>query len=187
MAHAIQQNRVTLKNLKVADFASEETLCFSAIVLFDGEPIAEARNDGHGGCTFMRPLRHSEARLAEAGVFAKSLPPVVTEYDDPNDPSQRWSIDVTLEFLVDHIAEDTHADRKIRTAFNRDIASKVLFIKDDRLLFLKGVKLKELPDKAALVENLRAKHGAGIQILNALPLDEAFALWKKHTVDGDRS
>lgn len=187
MTHTIQQTRVTLKNLKVADFASEETLCFSAVVLFDGKPIAEARNDGRGGCTFMRPLRHSEAQFAEAEVFAKSLPPVVTEYDDPNDPSQRWSTNVTLEYLADHIAEETHADRKIRTAFNRDIANKVLFIKDGRLLFLKGVKLKEIPDKAALVANLRAKHGAGIQILNALPPDEAFALWKKHTVAGGPS
>ena len=126
-------------------------------------------------------------KVSEAEVFAKSLPPVVTEYDDPNDPSQRWSINVTLEYLVDHIAEETHADRKIRTAFNRDIANKVLFIKDGRLLFLKGVKLKEIPDKAALVENLRVKHGAGIQILNALPPDEAFPLWKKHTVAGGPS
>ena len=41
-----QQDRITLKNLKVADFASEETLCFTATVVFDGTPIAEARNDG---------------------------------------------------------------------------------------------------------------------------------------------
>ena len=41
-----KQNRITLKNLKVADFASEETLCFTATVVFDGSSIAQARNDG---------------------------------------------------------------------------------------------------------------------------------------------
>ena len=46
MENITKQDRITLKNLKVADFASEETMCFSATVVFDGTPIAEARNDG---------------------------------------------------------------------------------------------------------------------------------------------
>ena len=56
-----QQDRITLNNLKVADFASEETLCFTATVMFDGRPIAEARNDGHGGSTFVRALQGQAA------------------------------------------------------------------------------------------------------------------------------
>ena len=56
-----RQDRITLKNLKVADFASEETLCFTATVMFDGRPIAEARNDGHGGSTFVRALQGQAA------------------------------------------------------------------------------------------------------------------------------
>jgi hypothetical protein len=187
MTHIIQQNRVSLKNLKVADFASEETLCFSAIVLFDGKPIADARNDGHGGCTFLHPLKDAQPRLSDAEGFAKGLPPVVTEYDDPNDRSGKLTIDVTLDFLVDHIAQETHANRQIRTAFNRDIAGKVFYIRDNRLLFLKGVKLKEVPDKPRLFANLRAKHGPAITILNELPQDEAFVLWKKYAVGGERS
>lgn len=60
-----RQDRITLKNLKVADFASEETLCFTATVMFDGRPIAEARNDGHGGSTFVRALQGQAALLAK--------------------------------------------------------------------------------------------------------------------------
>src|SRR3546814_10803069 len=52
MDNITKQDRITLKNLKVADFASEETMCFSATVVFDGTPLAEARTDGHGGSTF---------------------------------------------------------------------------------------------------------------------------------------
>src|SRR3546814_16231844 len=59
-----------LKNLKVADFASEETMCFSATVVFDGTPIAEARNDGHGGSTSLRALNGKAALLAQAEPFA---------------------------------------------------------------------------------------------------------------------
>ena len=40
MDNITKQDRITLKNLKVADFASEETMCFSATVVFDGTPIA---------------------------------------------------------------------------------------------------------------------------------------------------
>ena len=45
METIITQDRITLKHLKVADFASEETLCFTATVLFDGVAIADARLD----------------------------------------------------------------------------------------------------------------------------------------------
>lgn len=42
--------KITLKNLKYAAFASEETSCFSATVYCDGKRLCTARNDGHGGC-----------------------------------------------------------------------------------------------------------------------------------------
>lgn len=72
MENITKQDRITLKNLKVADFASEETMCFSATVVFDGTPIAEARNDGHGGSTFVRALNGKAALLAQAEAFARA-------------------------------------------------------------------------------------------------------------------
>src|SRR3546814_1783327 len=72
----IKQDRIALKNLKVAQFASEETLCFTATVLFDGVAIAQARNDGRGGATFVHALEGKAAQLSDAGQFAKGLPPV---------------------------------------------------------------------------------------------------------------
>ena len=49
METIMKQDRIALKSLKVAQFASEETLCFTATVLFDGIATAQARNDGRGG------------------------------------------------------------------------------------------------------------------------------------------
>jgi hypothetical protein len=40
---------ITLKNLKHAEFASEETHCYSATVYLDGKRFCLASNDGHGG------------------------------------------------------------------------------------------------------------------------------------------
>ncbi|MEQ2319355.1 hypothetical protein WGE86_15380 [Xanthomonas euvesicatoria pv. euvesicatoria] len=178
-----RQDRITLKNLKVADFASEETLCFTATVMFDGRPIAEARNDGHGGSTFVRALQGQAALLAQAEEFAKSLPPASLDVEREDD--EPLLIDMTLDFLVDQLADAMHAERKLRTAFNRDIGNKVLFIKDGRLLFLKGIKLKAIAERAAYFAKLRSRQDQPIVILAELPADEAFAIWKQHVL-GDK-
>jgi hypothetical protein len=185
MTEAILQNRISLRKLKVAEFASEETLCFTAEVLLDGTPIAEARNDGHGGCTFLRPMNGSHARLTEAEVFATSLPPVVTDLNDPNDGAQKFTFNVTLDHLVDHLAGEMHAEKKILAAFNRDISTKVLYVRDNRLLYPKGRKLKDIADKPAFFRSLREKFGPDIVVLAELSREEALALWRTHVVDGD--
>ena len=178
-----KQNRITLKNLKVADFASEETLCFTATIVFDDTPIAEARNDGHGGSTFLRALNGKAALLARAEAFPKGLPPTPPDLgQEGEDPHY---IDMTLDFLVDELADAMHAERKVRAAFNRDIGNKVLFIKDGRLLFLKGIKLKAIADRAAYFAKLRSRQDQPIVILAELPADEAFAIWKQHVL-GDK-
>ena len=41
--------KITVKNLKHAAFASEETHCFEATVYVDGVKFCKASNDGHGG------------------------------------------------------------------------------------------------------------------------------------------
>lgn len=183
MTYIIHQDRVSLRNLQVAEFASEETLCFSATVLLDGKPIADARNDGHGGCTFLRPLKRNHAKLAEAEAFAKGLPPVVIEDDDP---SRTLTLDVTLDFLVDHLASEMHSDRKLHSMFKRDITTKVLYIRDDKLLYLRGVRLDKLTDRPALFTQLRSKYGANLIILAELPPEEAFLLWQRHTIQEGR-
>ena len=155
MDNITKQDRITLKNLKVADFASEETLCFNATVVFDGTPIAEARNDGHGGSTFLHALNGKAGLLAQAEAFAKGLPPAPLDLGhESEDPHY---IDMTLDFLVDELADAMHAERKVRAAFNRDIGNKVLFIKEGKLLFIKGIKLKAIADRKAYFASLRAR------------------------------
>lgn len=182
MTCTIDQSRVTLSNLKVAEFASEETMCFAATVLFDGVPIADAENDGHGGCTFLRARKGSHERLAEAEAFAKTFQPLITDHDDPSDRSRKLTIEVTLDLLVDELAEAMHNERRLRASFKRDMARKLLYIEGDRLLYLKSRDLRSIQDKDAFFAIFRGKHGADSVILNALTDEEAFALWKKHVV-----
>jgi hypothetical protein len=44
---------ITLKNFKYSPSLSEETIAFTADVYADGVRIAYAKNQGHGGCTFV--------------------------------------------------------------------------------------------------------------------------------------
>src|SRR3546814_20942505 len=80
-----------------------------------------------------------------------------------------------------------HAERKVRAAFNRDIGNKVLFIKDGKLLFIKGIKLKTIADRKAYFASLRARQAQPIVILAELPPEQAFDLWKQHVLGDQRS
>lgn len=52
MTKTTTKNRITLKNIKVLEAASDETLCFEASMYFDGKRVAIVHNEGHGGCHF---------------------------------------------------------------------------------------------------------------------------------------
>lgn len=44
--------RLTVKNYKRVEWASEETDCYTASLYLDGKKIGTARNDGHGGADY---------------------------------------------------------------------------------------------------------------------------------------
>jgi len=184
----VKQTRISLKRLKVAAFASEETLCFEATVLLDGLPIAEARNDGHGGMTNLRAIKGAEAKLRSADEFAKSLPPLISEYADPKDATRKLELPMSLEFLVDLLASHEDAEKRLRTAFKRDMAKKVMYVANNRLLYLKGINriICSTEEIQRFHKRIRAEHGPETTILHELSQDEAFALWRRFAVkEGD--
>lgn len=44
--------KLTVKNYKLCEWASEETDCYTASLYLNGKRIGTAKNDGHGGCDF---------------------------------------------------------------------------------------------------------------------------------------
>jgi hypothetical protein len=66
-------SRITLKSFKTVKWMSEETTCFTAIVLLDGKVIGEASNEGHGGSTFIRFVSSFAESTAEH--FAMTINP----------------------------------------------------------------------------------------------------------------
>jgi hypothetical protein len=90
-------------------------------VLLDGRLIATAHNDGHGGMTHVMPaarqavdLQTSRELLEQAKAYAKSLPNLVTDWDDESHPGSKITLPVTLDLIVDLLAAEQHATRPRR-------------------------------------------------------------------------
>ena len=104
--------RITVKGIKYAEFASEETNCFTASVYLDGKRLGEAHNDGHGGETWFHPyMVDDKAKMAESEAYAESLPPM-----DCSDIGAADLLPMTLELLINSIVVD-YLNAKTEKAF----------------------------------------------------------------------
>ena len=71
-------NIVQLGNLKVHDDMSEETMCFSADMYFNGKFAGNCSNDGRGGCARVyaeyefRQYAHNELKEVDNYIFNKA-------------------------------------------------------------------------------------------------------------------
>ncbi|WP_159918130.1 hypothetical protein [Pantoea sp. 18069] len=181
------QQRISIENLEVTASGSEETLCFSATVLLDNEPIACASNQGQGDLTCIYPLqgRGMGEKFSEAEEFAKSLEMDSADNRGLERVSREMGFTSALNYLVDTLVEQQCINKKVQEMFRRDMKTMLLFFKGRRLLFVKGVKPESIVDKPAYYNALRELQGREIVILDELPEDEAFQRWKNQAIDID--
>jgi hypothetical protein len=178
----MKQNRITLKKLKVAEFASEETLCFAADVYFDGKLIAEAKNDGCGGMTFVQPTDH--ARFNAACAFVATLPEEVSTIEDKTSSNGFFTYKMKIDDLVDHIASKMQDEKRIRAAFNRAM-KKIAFVVDVKgkpVLYTTATKLPDNPNMRETVLNMFMTKNPKAVVLNRLSAPEAFELFQQVAV-----
>ena len=74
--------KIQLKNVKINDSFSEETICFKADLFVNGKKIAHAENDGRGGCTFIYAYPDKKSELAEVEKYCKTLPKRVYDFGE---------------------------------------------------------------------------------------------------------
>ena len=89
--------KIQLKNVKINDSFSEETICFKADVFVNGKKIAYAENEGRGGCTFISAYPEKRTELAEVEKYCKSLPKRVYDFGE---------FDNDLESVVDDLLNE---------------------------------------------------------------------------------
>ena len=184
----VKQTRISLKRLKICTFASQETLAFDATVLWDGLPIAQARNEGHGGVTLLRALKGAEGPLDDARAFANALPPFVVDDLEPGMPARNVAVPLSLDRLVYLLASEAHDERCLQSAFRRDLTGKLLYVAGDRLLYVKGINPKRCSTQELhrIYVQIRKQYGPQAKILALLSNEEAFALWKQYMLKEER-
>ena len=90
--------KIELKNVKINQAFSEETLMFMADVFVNGKKVAHAKNDGRGGCTFYHAYPNQHELVAQAEKFCKSLPKQVINFGD-----RTHEFDQSLESVIDDL------------------------------------------------------------------------------------
>jgi hypothetical protein len=161
--------KIELRNIKYASFASEETACFEATVLIDGERAGTVRNDGHGGCHFYYPPQ-LESRVSD---HAATLPKYASE-----EWGEGFSEDAKKRLLGEQFISELVEAYLLRRDYKRLVGSKVLFLARDGKLY----ESKKVPKArlGALIEQAKGRADVD-KILNLLPEEEGFAIYAQQT------
>ncbi len=91
--------KIEIRAIKYAAFASQETSCFTATIYIDGKRVGTAHNEGHGGQTSINP----QECKAQLEAHAKTLPRIVTEYENADDPSGFLTYQPSAESVIDEL------------------------------------------------------------------------------------
>lgn len=159
--------KLELKNIKYAEFNSEETNCFQATLHINGQKALRVSNEGHGG-----PDDHEElytGAYKEFDDYCKTLPPE----DFHGHPLQPSPETVVGDLLTDHLMVKD---------LKRLMKGKLLYSKKDGQIYEAKVAKPILSNQTALTElvfRMRAKYPDIDQVLNLLDFDKAFAVFKK--------
>lgn len=162
--------KIELRNVKHAKFASQETDCFQASVYINGKRMGTVCNEGRGGPNGYHPTALFEALTG----YAKTLPKVLTEYDDPTDPSKKWEFELDADCVID----DALKRWQYRDLMMRAMRDRVVFINRAGDLMQTGrlskERLTQIVDNPSLL-------GDATTILNRLNPETALELYMAHS------
>lgn len=164
--------KLELKSVTYSERQSEETACFAADLWVDGVKVAYVQNAGHGGCDDVRAYPNMDEKLKAVEAWAKSLPPIVCDdLKDPQDATKPFTYEQDLEGLVGNLLTDWLIAKDLKK-----LLKEAAFLFDNGSV--KTLKCKgDDPRLPPYVAKIKADGGT---FLNALPFDEALALYRKH-------
>lgn len=149
--------RISVRNVKEFRELSDDSLAFSCTVLFDGEVIAKASDNGNGGAIRFDRLGES-GKYAEAEAYAKSLPMTPLHVGDGQEPLM---IQTDLEVVVNALVIDTLNRKEEIAWFKRNCKKNVLFrIKGDKVGTWRTIKGAFTPQVKA---HIVAKYGETLE------------------------
>lgn len=146
---------ITIKNVKYAAFASQETHCFKATLYVDGKPFGYVSNDGHGGCDDVYPLNN--CKKEDIPKWRKRLDAIEKELGKEkhecsfNDPKtgKPAMLDNDLEMVVGGLMNDWHRMNEVKKILRR-----ISYIRDGKVYQMPA---KYKPTAAAIQQIQAAK------------------------------
>ena len=152
---------ITIKNLKVLEELSQETLCFSASVYVNGKKVGTAENTGHGGMTDLNLyLRKQDGKWKHNNEQYEELKEYVPQFT--------WDFDgEPVPHTVDSYIDELVWKEYERKDLLKQCRNQVLFripgeeYKEGEYSFLRNTKFS---DKAKAA--LEKRHGKGLYIVN---------------------
>ena len=147
--------KITLKNIKHADFASQETECYSASLYVDGKKIGDVSNDGCGGCDMFRG--DNEAYRAANEWCKANLP--------------KWEMngkqfETDIEMHCSNILSEWLTSKELKQLLN----GKVLTLRDGFVYETKFRGVSKVTQ--AHIDHVR-KGNPDATILNEMPFEDA--------------
>lgn len=164
---------ITVKNLKYAEFASQETPCFEATVYVDGKRFCASSNEGHGGPNMDYPIGGTMAmstllkQIEELNkrIAATAKPPLESE---PEWEKELWERGFRPDFEM-MVMEAVNTALAVKTL--KKELKKAVFMEEDGKLY----RARHLNAESA------AKAYPKANILNLLPFEEALDIYMRAT------
>ena len=154
--------RLQLKNVKILESLSEETLCYSATVYVDGARTVEVSNHGHGGPDMQHRVQGSKLSVAEVNDWCKTnLPRIHADYFD-------GGLEQDLEMWCHAEAERIDDERRVKSALSRNIIART---KTGECW--QWTRKKKGQDRTVQIREYISKKYPGATIVNDLPFAEA--------------
>lgn len=185
------QPKIELKNIKHAEFASEETNCFQATVYVDGKRFCIADNEGHGGPDRYSPLQKGKYKELDETIHEIGLranPKSKRMYEDAK--ADRVN-EVDFEDWGRHMLEDPgHTTLSVFEHLVGEALTIALYAKDMKSALRRKWIFQKTPDgslfeckrlkdqKPEIMLEVIRKKDPEAQLLNAMPETNALELWR---------
>ena len=108
--------KVELRNVKRLEALSEETDCFSAMVVIDGKVAGVVTNAGHGG-----PNDYG-FNTKELSAYCKTLPPLVV----PKEWGLTKPLDMDVDLLIGELLNVWEEKRRIKNACKKHLVFRLI-------------------------------------------------------------
>ena len=145
--------KVELKNVKIAEFLSEETTAFTASVYIDGKRAGSVENHGTGGNNNVFLEKEYRQPFAD---YISTLPPEPPMADYP----ELGSLDINEDYFFSLLLQDWQQQNDIRRWARKNLVCKPKGVKaaEYTLFTLPAIVLDHPQARAAFAQRVLAQH-----------------------------